>query len=184
MHSIKRYAANYILPVNSLPVHNGIIEIQGLQVVKIIKPEPVFREIENTRFYNGILIPGFILPGALPRGTKFNFVKDWKELESLLGGKEINEMDICLQNLSSGENTEETFSRVKEITLKLPHLDFSEILRWVTINPSIALGIDKNTGSLDVGKTPGILWIGNFDFERFTLRENSFIKELVSRGYS
>jgi len=58
---MRRISANYILPVNSPPIRNGIIELdeKGF-IIDIIDPGKTFKEIRNLEFYNGVLIPGFI----------------------------------------------------------------------------------------------------------------------------
>ena len=46
-----------------------------------------------------------------------------------------------------------------EMGLEIPH---EEAIRWITLNPAVAMGIDDVTGSLEVGKNADVvLWSGN-----------------------
>ena len=65
------------------------------------------------------------------------------------------------------------------ISKNFPEIKFENILKWATINGSIALNFDKTLGSLDIGKKPGINLIQNFNFEKMNISENSKIKVLA-----
>ncbi len=55
---MRRISANYILPVSSEPIKNGVIEIDDDgTVLAVYKPD---KELPHTEFYNGIIVPGFI----------------------------------------------------------------------------------------------------------------------------
>lgn len=58
---MRRIAANYIFPVTSKPLKNGIVEIddQG-KILNIIDTEGAISESRNLEFYNGVLTPGFV----------------------------------------------------------------------------------------------------------------------------
>jgi len=58
---MRRIAANYIFPVTSKPLKNGIVEIddQG-KIINIIDTEGAISESRNLEFYNGVLTPGFV----------------------------------------------------------------------------------------------------------------------------
>ena len=58
-------------------------------------------------------------------------------------------------------------------------INFSDILKWATINGAEALKIDNKFGSIEIGKTPGLNLISNFDFEKMQLTKDSFVKKLV-----
>ena len=58
---MRRLSANYIYPISSPPVKNGIIEINDTgEIVKIIDTKGILKESRNLEFYNGIIVPGFI----------------------------------------------------------------------------------------------------------------------------
>lgn len=58
---MRTIAANYIFPVTSKPLKNGIVEIddQG-KILNIIDTEGAISESRNLEFYNGVLTPGFV----------------------------------------------------------------------------------------------------------------------------
>lgn len=58
---MRRIAANYIFPVTSKPLKNGIVEIDDTgKILDIIDTEGVVSESRNLEFYNGVLTPGFV----------------------------------------------------------------------------------------------------------------------------
>lgn len=58
---MRRFAANYIFPVNEPPIRNGIVETtDDGEIIKIICQEDNFSEIHSTQFFNGAVVPGFI----------------------------------------------------------------------------------------------------------------------------
>jgi hypothetical protein len=62
---------------------------------------------------------------------------------------------------------------------KFPWLTFEDLIRWFTLNPARALGMDHHSGSLIPGKKPGINLITNFNFDEFKLRDTSEIKPII-----
>lgn len=58
---MRRISANYIFPVSSAPLKNGIIEINEQGVIhNIIDTKGALSESRNLEFYNGVIIPGFV----------------------------------------------------------------------------------------------------------------------------
>ncbi len=58
---MKLFSANYIFPVNSVPIKNGIIVLDDNNyVVEIIDPKGDCLELESMEFHNGIIVPGFV----------------------------------------------------------------------------------------------------------------------------
>lgn len=52
-------------------------------------------------------------------------------------------------------------------------LSFEEVLKWATINGSRLLNLDDYYGSLETGKTPGLVHISNVDLDNLTLTDKS-----------
>lgn len=74
---MKQFAANYIFPVTSNPIKNGIVvtDDSGI-IIEIIDTHGKLSEKSNIQFFNGVIVPGFInththlelsyLKGAIP----------------------------------------------------------------------------------------------------------------------
>ena len=67
---------------------------------------------------------------------------------------------------------------MKTIVKNYNKIKFEKLLRWGTLNGAKALQIDKNYGSIEKGKTPGLNLILNFDFKKMQITEKSEIKVL------
>lgn len=68
---------------------------------------------------------------------------------------------------------------MKTIVKNYNKIDFEKLLQWGTLNGAKALKIDKNYGSIEKGKTPGLNLISNFDFEKMQITDKSEIKVLI-----
>jgi cytosine/adenosine deaminase-related metal-dependent hydrolase len=91
-----------------------------------------------------------------------------------------NKQSIVLGTDSYCSNTAlSILEEMKTINLNFHHIDFSEILRWATINGAKALGFDNTIGSFEYGKKPGINLIENFDFEKMALTEKSSVTKVL-----
>lgn len=77
---MRRFSANYVLPVTCPPIKNGIIEVDNNgEIISIIDPGREFQEIHSTEFHNGVIVPGFVnahchlelshLKGQVKRGS-------------------------------------------------------------------------------------------------------------------
>lgn len=59
-------------------------------------------------------------------------------------------------------------SEMYTLQSKFPNLTFERLLKWATINGATYLGIDKEKGSLEVDKTPGLNLITGLDNLKIT----------------
>ncbi|HNY55373.1 MAG TPA: amidohydrolase family protein, partial [Chitinophagales bacterium] len=66
---------------------------------------------------------------------------------------------------------------MKTILKYQSYLDFETILQWATINGASALGFSDVLGSIEVGKTPGLVLIENT--ENGNLTNGSKSKKIV-----
>jgi cytosine/adenosine deaminase-related metal-dependent hydrolase len=69
--------------------------------------------------------------------------------------------------------------QMKIITIQFPSIGFSQMLPWATLNGAMALGFEKELGSIEVGKSPGLVLISPFDFKNMQLLPNSRSRRLV-----
>jgi hypothetical protein len=63
LFTMRRIAADYIFPVSGPPLKNGIIEFdpQG-RILSVTDTGSDFKETSRLEYYNGILVPGLIIP--------------------------------------------------------------------------------------------------------------------------
>jgi len=69
--------------------------------------------------------------------------------------------------------------QLKIVTDNFPLIPFSDLLAWATINGAKALGMDREFGSIEIGKTPGLNLISPFDFTSMQVLGGSRVKRLV-----
>ncbi len=62
---------------------------------------------------------------------------------------------------------------MKTILKYCSYLDFEMILKWATINGAKALSFDNELGSIEIGKTPGLVLIENMENEKLTNQSTS-----------
>jgi aminodeoxyfutalosine deaminase len=66
---------------------------------------------------------------------------------------------------------------MKTIARFQSYIDFETLLRWATLNGAQALGFDKDFGSIEIGKTPGLNLLNlNADLK---LRQDTVVKRLM-----
>lgn len=81
---------------------------------------------------------------------------------------------LCLGTDSLASNWQlSILEEMKTIQKYQSYVPFSELIKWATINGAVSLGFDKDLGSIEPGKTPGLVHIDHFDFDDFTFSSNS-----------
>ncbi len=70
-------------------------------------------------------------------------------------------------------------SELKILQKFTPDIALTDLLTWATLNGARFFGWEKQLGSLEVGKQPGINLIQNIDLNNFKLTEKSFITKLI-----
>ncbi len=91
-----------------------------------------------------------------------------------------NNLAICLgtDSLSSNKILSIT-EEIKCLHEHFPHIELTEILTWACLNGAKAIGYEKELGSFEIGKKPGIVLIDNIDWNTFKLTEKSTSRRLV-----
>lgn len=73
-----------------------------------------------------------------------------------------HKFDIAIGTDSlASNNTLSILDELKTLHHANRDLNFTDTIKWATINGAKALGLDKEIGSLEVGKTPGLVLLGN-----------------------
>lgn len=82
---------------------------------------------------------------------------------------EQNGCEIVLGTDSLASNdTLSILDELKVLHKYFPELDFVRTLKWATLNGAKALTLDESLGSLEVGKTPGLLLVKNMSHFKMT----------------
>ncbi len=68
---------------------------------------------------------------------------------------------------------------LKTISNTFPEINLKTLLGWSTLNGAKFLGIEKNYGSLEKGKKPGIVLLNNLNFENLKLIKNTSVKKII-----
>jgi imidazolonepropionase-like amidohydrolase len=55
----------------------------------------------------------------------------------------------------------------------------NELLTWATLNGAVALGIEKEKGSFELGKRPGVVVIEGADLQNLRLTPNTTTRRLI-----
>ena len=85
-------------------------------------------------------------------------------------------MIVGTDSLASND-TLDILAELKVISAHTNQLDFLQILPWATINGAEALGVAHQFGSIEVGKTPGLLLLEGMNNLRLT--EKVTLKRIV-----
>ncbi len=76
---------------------------------------------------------------------------------------------VCIGTDSLTSNWQlNILEEMKTILKYQSYLDFERVLQWATINGARALGFDKEQGSIEVGKTPGLVCIQHMENGKLT----------------
>src|SRR5205085_6355020 len=89
----------------------------------------------------------------------FDGIPENLALVQAAGGRAIVHSDSAIGTQRLNQAAAQGLAAGRELGLKLSDQD---ALRWVTINPAWALGVDKETGSLEAGKMADVIvWSGS-----------------------
>jgi cytosine/adenosine deaminase-related metal-dependent hydrolase len=68
---------------------------------------------------------------------------------------------------------------IKIIQKNFPYIAMENLIAWATINGARALGVDKQFGSIEPGKKPGLLLLQNVDLQNMNFLPDSFVTRLI-----
>ena len=89
-------------------------------------------------------------------------------------------LQCCLGTDSLASNYQlSILDEMKTIAKFYPEIVFETLLEWATLNGAKALNFDDRLGSFDIGKSPGVLLLSDYDFKRKQLTDKTEVKRLV-----
>jgi cytosine/adenosine deaminase-related metal-dependent hydrolase len=68
---------------------------------------------------------------------------------------------------------------LKTISQHAPFISLETLLRWATLNGADFLGFNKEIGSIEKGKKPGLNLVKNVDLEKLRLTEDSEVEKIL-----
>ncbi|MGM0407175.1 MAG: amidohydrolase family protein [Bacteroidota bacterium] len=92
--------------------------------------------------------------------------------------KHQNNIALGTDSLASNK-TLSILDEMKVISKYFSKITFENVIQWATLNGAKALKINSHLGSLDIGKSPGINLITDFDFQKMQITEKSTVKKLA-----
>jgi len=89
-----------------------------------------------------------------------------------------DKVTIGTDSLASN-NTLSILEEMKALVKIKADLSFEKVLQWATLNGAKALQLDRNIGSIEIGKKPGINLITDFDFANTNITDKSTVRVLI-----
>lgn len=90
------------------------------------------------------------------------------------------DLNICLGTDSlSSNDTLSILEEMKTIRKHFSHIPFEKLLEMATINGARALNQQARFGTIEPGKSPGLVLIENFDFQSMNISDESFVRRIV-----
>lgn len=68
---------------------------------------------------------------------------------------------------------------LKTLQFNFPGIRLEDLIKWSTLNGAVALGEEKEFGSIEPGKKPGLLLLRDVDLQNMKLLPESFVTRLV-----
>lgn len=164
---MKKYAAHFLFTGKEPPIAKGIVQVDssGL-ILEIIKPASGLHEMAGMEFHNGIICPAFVnvFHEFEPERffQKFPLLAKFKLLQP---ERLTTEKDIL--------------SWMKAIQLATIPPSLPELITLFTLDAAKSIGLEKEVGSLERGKRPGLMLIAGMDYQNLRLTEKSHLKILA-----
>ncbi len=189
---MQRFSGHYVFPVAAPAVYHGIVVTDGQgKVLEVTDPAGEVSEIAGTIFYNGVLVPGFVLHITVA-GSYHE--EEWRRIAGMLAERGCIFAVVMFHDravradLLRGEHEEMTMKAAgalreslvairiapgEEVTAEdlFPaggRTAFQERLYALTLAGAEATGL-QDAGRLERGYTPGIVLL-EMDFERWKVR--------------
>lgn len=164
---MRKFAAHYLFTGNEKPIAKGIVRVDssGL-ILDIVKPLGKFHEEAGLEFHNGIICPAFV--NVYHEFEPERFYRKFSELRPF--------ESLCPERL----NTEkDLLGWLKAIQMESKNISLEQLIRIFTLDSAKSISLDKELGSIEKGKRPGLMLISGIDYHKLRLTENSHLKMLI-----
>lgn len=184
----RKIAANLLFTFNGPPIKNGylVIDESGL-IEKVVDTSGQIPEIANLEYYNGILVPGFIIFAQnqtldnIPKylwdiGVQALMFPPYTKKTQPLGMLQSFEI-----NLNDGlDFYKDSASVLTQIIQKQSEtVGFIDALMHATSAPAKLLGCENQLGRFVSGSRPGVILLSPFDFRNNRITEQTVAKRIV-----
>ena len=177
---LRRLSAHYIFSRNCGFLKFGILEVH--ENGSICSLTDTFGKLEETsrlEFYNGILVPGFMVAGIE------NGLLAMPELG--ITEAEINKISVRIRTLfkadqpvlNSNEDLHEILNILYLIQELKPELGLEKLLAIFTSKSSEIHGISDFYGTFEAGKTPGVYLLTGVNLPALRLTEETSAKRII-----
>jgi hypothetical protein len=164
---MQKIGANLIFHMAGSPLRQGYLILNDNKViVDVVDTAGKFNEIHGLAFYSGVLIPAIIL-GQNPEPL-FPIELSTNKAARILYQKGFQAAD---SDANSNLSVKDVFTSSK--------LNFQDTLSLLTIKAAGVFDLVTRLGSIEIGKSPGILHIQGFDFKNQCLLPNAQITRIV-----
>lgn len=201
---MRKIGANYIFPVSSPPIKNGIVVFDDNNVVvEIIDNNGKFIEQAGTEFYNGILIPGLII--AINSSDKNKIIQNKtcltniyekgvsvivflhnrqlaalnKDSFKILDNDSLAVLQGTLLELKMEELLYNPFKTIVNYSISKNEGLITKIIPEITGIAAKKTGINEQFGCFEVGKTGGACLLENVDLINLKFKSESTLKRIV-----
>jgi aminodeoxyfutalosine deaminase len=149
------YALDQMNPDNrTLLVHNTLTTVENIETAQAWSPNVYWATCPNANLY---------IENRLPNYQRF--------LDT--------QARVCIGTDSLTSNWQlSILDEMKTISRFQSYVPLQTLLLWATLNGAKALGFDDTLGSLEVGKTPGILHL-DIDPKTLQLKANTSVRRLI-----
>ncbi len=87
---------------------------------------------------------------------------------------------VCIGTDSYASNKSlSILDELSSIQMEYRHISTQELIKWATMNGADFFGLQKQYGSFEKGKRPGVNFIGNVDADTQALSKSSYVLPLV-----
>src|ERR1035437_3859870 len=159
---IRKFTAGLVFSVTDVPLKKGILCMNEQDIITdVIATDGNIDNIERLEFFDGIIVPAFI-----PDMQSVDFPL-WQMCFTYPKSHLLKEYQKIAQHL------------LQFILKHQSTTSFENLLEMVTITAAITLNLERDLGSIEPGKSPGLIQIDNFDFKNIRVTAASNCKILA-----
>lgn len=169
----RKISAHYVFPGNSRALKYGIVEFDAEGIIKqLIDTGGEYQELSGLEFYTGIITPSFIVPP---------FSNNFFDLKTEIPDIFFNFKDLTLKDRITVDpvKSKEILKYLIMVKKYNPTISLEEQISLVSYKAACALKIDKEYGSLEAGKKPGINLLTQLDLQKFLITEQTKVIKII-----